>query len=101
MALPVFVFLAESMLRGYAASLAKRNAPAEAEKTDAFRVDLMPVPAVIPTAKARSNHPLSWAAFRVWKPKSNAAPSNVSAQVTNHATAGMIDFGNQGLSLAV
>jgi hypothetical protein len=89
------------MLSGYAAMLAKRNAPAEATKTEAFRADLMPVPAVIPIAKAKSSHPLNWAALRVWKPNSRVNASNVSAPVTNHASAGITDFGNQGFSLAV
>lgn len=40
------------MLSGYAELLANRNAAAEAENTDAFRADRIPVPAVMPMANA-------------------------------------------------
>jgi len=53
------------MLNGYSGLVARRNAPAEAENTDAFNADLMPVPAVIPIPNARRSQPLSWAALRV------------------------------------
>ena len=57
--------LSESKLNGYSALVANRKAPAEAENTEAFSADLMPVPAVIPIPNAKSSHPLSCADKRV------------------------------------
>jgi hypothetical protein len=47
------------MLNGYSGLVAKKKAPAEAENTEAFSANLIPLPTVIPTAKASNNQPLS------------------------------------------
>src|SRR3990172_644975 len=56
---------ASSRLRGKRFCVERRNPAAEAAKTDASKAVLMPVPAVIPSAKRSSSTPLPKAAHRV------------------------------------
>src|SRR5678816_4119070 len=91
----------ESALNGYLSAVAKRNAAAEPENTEASRGLFNPKAAVIANAKTNSKSPLRTAAIRVKRPRIRAAPRAISVQVASQAIVGMIGCGTDQFSLAV
>ena len=83
------------MLNGNFADRAKRNAPPEAVNTEAFSADLIPVPAVMEIAKAKSVQPANFAAKRVPYPSNSATTSADSTALTNQASVGITAARNQ------
>jgi hypothetical protein len=89
------------MLQGPGASTARANAAAAAEKTEAFKADLIPVPMLIPEANRSSRIPLKSADHLVNSPRRIATPRTSSAAVAAQASAGTRAAGAHGFSCPV
>jgi len=89
------------MLQGPGPSTARAKAAAEAEKTEPFRADFIPVPILIPEANRNRRTPLKSADHRVHNPRISATPSVSSAAVAAQARAGTRAAGAHGFSCPV
>src|SRR5262245_25629481 len=90
-----------STVQSPGAKTASANAAAAAEKTEAFKADLSPVPTVIPNANRNRRTPLRSADHRVKNPRIRATPRTTSATVAAQANAGTVGAGAQGFTRAV
>src|SRR5262245_5023348 len=90
-----------STVQSPGAKTASANAAAAAEKTEAFKADLSPVPTVIPNANRNRRTPLTSADHRVKNPRIRATPRMTSATVAAQANAGTVGAGAHGFTRAV
>src|SRR5262245_27786841 len=90
-----------STLHGPGPNTARANAAAAAEKTEAFRADLMPVPMLIPEANKRRRIPLKSADQLVNNPMRSVTPRTSSAIVATQASVGSRRVGAHGFSCPV
>src|SRR5262245_26183413 len=90
-----------STVQSPGAKTASANAAAAAEKTEAFKADLSPVPTAIPNANRNRRTPLRSADHRVKNPRMRAMPRTTSATVAAQASAGTVGAGAHGFTRAV
>jgi len=89
------------MLQGPGPSTARANAAAAAEKTEAFKADLIPVPMLIPEANSRRRTPLKSADQLVNNPRRSVTPRISSAVVAAQANVETRAVGAHGFSSPV
>src|SRR5215470_3840286 len=90
-----------STLNGNPEQVAKSRLPPAAEKTERFRGDLIPNASVIARPNVIRRNPLHRVVIRVCQPAMRRRPNKISAPVARTASAGIIAWGKNQLSLPV